>query len=138
MKLLAIKLFGGSFGVYALAKGECGEDCPTREFLSELEQTKSHDYGRLMRYLEWSSSKPLVNEEQFKSIGDGIFEFRGRSGARLFCFMDSGALILCTNGYVKKKQKITPAELERAKNWRAEYLRAKDEKKLIFKNESEL
>jgi hypothetical protein len=138
VKLLAIKLFVGSFRVCALAKGNAGEDCPTLDFLNELEAKKSHDYGRLMRYLEWTSSKLLVNEEQFKAVGDGIFEFRARDGARLFCFLDSNAVILCTNGYVKKKQKITPTELERAKNWRSDYFAAKSRKELIFKDEEDL
>jgi hypothetical protein len=138
MKIAAVRLFGGAFNVYALAKGDHGENCPTREFLSELQESNSPDFGRLMRYLKWSSAKLLMNEDQFKALGDGLFEFRGRGGARLFCFLDAGALILCTNGYVKKKQKIDPAELVRAKNWRIDYWRAKAEKKLEFLDETNI
>jgi hypothetical protein len=133
VKITAFRLFAGAFGVYALGGGENGEDCPTQDFLNELKQNNSPDFGRLVRYLSWSSGGLLRNDEHFKAVGEGIYEFRGRNGARLFCFLDAGALLLCTNGYVKKKQKLDPTELERAKKWRTDYLTAKRLKTLTFK-----
>ena len=135
MTILAIKLYEATFGVYALASGEVGQNCPTHDFLHELERNKSLDFGQITRYLFWSKDRHITNPDQFKNIGGGLFEFRGFHGARLFCFRDGRELLLCANGYVKKKNSLNASELETARAWRTEYFAAKENGTLIFKDE---
>lgn len=134
MKILAIEIGARAIGVYALARGESADnyDCPTADFLNELETNNEREWNQINRYLGWSQDRFITNKDQFKPIGDGLFEFRGHAGARLFCFQDGGALLLCTNGYVKKKQKLNPREIEKALAWKDAYFKAKETKTLLF------
>ena len=53
----------------------------------------------------------------------GILELRvgNRDIARVFFFFRPGRLIVCTNGYVKKAQKLDPEELARARRYKADW-----------------
>ena len=135
MKILAIQLYAGAFRVCALAKGDSGEECPTVDFLSELKQNNSPDFGQITRLLEWSKDRFIINPKQFKPIGCGLFEFRAYNGARLFAFRDRRELLLCANGYVKKKDDLSGSEVERAHRWRVDYFNAKTNNTLIFKDD---
>ena len=44
-----------------------------------------------------------------------------RDIARVFFFFRPGGLIVCTNGYVKKSQKLDAAELARARHYKADW-----------------
>lgn len=52
-----------------------------------------------------------------------IFELRvGRKNiARVFWFFRAGRVIVLTNGYVKKKQKLDPTELQRAREYKKDW-----------------
>lgn len=52
-----------------------------------------------------------------------IFELRvgGKNIARVFWFYRPGRVIMLTNGYVKKKQKLDPAELQRARDYKKDW-----------------
>ena len=54
---------------------------------------------------------------------DGIFELRvGRKNiARVFWFYRPGRVIILTSGYVKKKQKLDSAELQRARDCKKDW-----------------
>ena len=54
---------------------------------------------------------------------DDIFELRvgGTDIARVFFFFRPGQEIVCTNGYVKKRQKLDRHELARAERYRADW-----------------
>jgi len=59
-------------------------------------------------------------------LGDGIFELRTKLGSNVvrtlyFFFVGSRAVI--THGFVKKTQKTPKGEIERAKEYRADWLR---------------
>ncbi|SRR6266436_522483 len=49
-----------------------------------------------------------------------LFELRigDKNIARVFFFFGQGQQIIMTNGYVKKKQKVDPGELERARTYK--------------------
>jgi phage-related protein len=53
----------------------------------------------------------------------GIFELRVGSTdiARVFYFFRPGQEIVCTNGYVKKAQKLDTDELDRAKRYKTDW-----------------
>ena len=72
---------------------------------------------------------PNLREPNTKHLEDGIFELRtvlgNDAGRTLFFFYDGDAIVL-THGFVKKTQKTPRKEIERAKQYRREYLDAKD------------
>lgn len=72
---------------------------------------------------------PGLREPFSKSLEDGIFEVRAKQGSdisRVLYFFVVGRKVILTNGFVKKTQKIPPRELDRAKRYRADYLRRKE------------
>lgn len=60
-----------------------------------------------------------------ESLTDGIYELRTKLGSDIervfFFFLDERKIIL-THGFIKKTQKTPPAEIRRAKKYRADYL----------------
>jgi phage-related protein len=55
----------------------------------------------------------------------GLYELRvGRTDiARVFFFFQPNREIVCTNGYVKKSQKLDPGEIARAERYKADWER---------------
>lgn len=62
----------------------------------------------------------------------GVFELRvGRTDiARVFFFFQPNREIVCTNGYVKKAQKLDPSEIARAERYKADWERRHPRKDL--------
>ena len=73
----------------------------------------------------------LIDKELFKKLGNtNIWEFRtvyNDISYRLLAFWDTEekALIVATNGFVKKSQKTPNKEIKRAEKIRQEYLNSK-------------
>jgi hypothetical protein len=133
MPLNAVKVKNGTaFTLYFL---EENDECALMDFLKYLPAVES---DRIDRYMKRTAEIGLImNPEISKCLGDGRFEWRTRGGVRIFYFTDVGKVIICTNGYVKKKDKHTPAEIERLEKWRAKYFEAKKTNQLKYV-ESEL
>ena len=58
----------------------------------------------------------------------GLYEARIQVGSniwRVFCFFDSGRLVILLNGIQKKTQKTPKNEIEKAKNLMKEYYESK-------------
>lgn len=73
---------------------------------------------------------PALREPFSKPLGDGIFEIRAKQGSnisRVLYFFVIGRKIILTNGFVKKTAKTPPGEIERAKRYRADFQRRKEE-----------
>ncbi len=68
----------------------------------------------------------IRNKEKCRSLEDGIFEFKGGC-LRIAWFWDEENLIICTHGFVKKRQKTPPGEIDRARRIRDLYRSAKAE-----------
>jgi phage-related protein len=69
---------------------------------------------------------PRVPEIYLKKIRDNaeLYEIRVQQGSdifRIFCFFDSGKLVVLANGYQKKSQKIPKSEIEKATKIKKEY-----------------
>ena len=81
--------------------------------------------------LEFLEEKgPALREPFSKPLGDGIFEIRAKQGSnisRVLYFFVIGRKIILTNGFVKKTAKTPPGEIERAKGYRADFQRRKEE-----------
>lgn len=62
-------------------------------------------------------------------LEDGIFEIRAKVGSdisRVLYFFVIGHRIILTNGFIKKTQKTPKGEIEKAKQYRKEYLSRKE------------
>jgi phage-related protein len=74
---------------------------------------------------------PSLRMPYSEDLGDGIFELRtilGSDITRVLYFFVVGKKAILTHGFNKKTNKTPPAEIERAKKYRAEYLSRKDGK----------
>jgi phage-related protein len=100
-------------------------------FLESLE-----DKTREKIYYNMKKSQFVIDKELFKKLNDFIWEFRtlynGKS-YRLFSFWDKidgkEALVVATNGILKKTQKTPPKEIKKAEEIRKEYLNNKSKNK---------
>jgi phage-related protein len=105
----------------------CSErgDCPLLEFLAGLEGGLVQDGRRMLKLLDRVSEHgPPRNTEIAHQLGPAIWEFiQGR--LRVLWFYDEGNLILCSHGFVKKRQKTPAGEIERAQLCRRQYRAAK-------------
>lgn len=100
--------------------------CPVEEFLDSLDNKMRAKILLAIALLE--TNGPQLREPYSKPFGDGIFEIRAKQGnniTRTLYFFYDGKQIILTNGFVKKTQKTPSAEIQRAKKYRAEYLRLK-------------
>lgn len=101
---------------------------PAEDFI--LSQDKKMQ-AKLFMSLELLEIKgPELREPYSKPLGDGIFEVRAKQGSdisRVLYFFVVGRKIILTNGFVKKTQKTPPREIERAKRYRADHQRRKEE-----------
>ena len=108
---------------YAKANGEE----PVRDFLKSLDTDMRAKMVREIEMLERNG--PLLRAPASAPLGDGIFELRAQFAnniTRVLYFFYVGKNIVLTNGFVKKTQKTPPAEIEKAKKYRAEYLSRKE------------
>ena len=98
--------------------------CPVEEFLDSLDNKMRAKILLAIALLE--TNGPQLREPYSKPLGYGIFEIRAKQGnniTRTLYFFYDGKQIILTNGFVKKTQKTPSAEIQRAKKYRAEYLR---------------
>ena len=70
-----------------------------------------------------------LREPYSKHLSEGIFELRAKVGSdisRVLYFFYIDQHIILTNGFVKKTQKTPQQEIEKAKKYRADYLRRRN------------
>ncbi|MCX6245938.1 MAG: type II toxin-antitoxin system RelE/ParE family toxin [Bacteroidetes bacterium] len=88
--------------------------------LDEKEQEKVEYVLDIVRNLQWIPKKFLKHIEGT----DGLFEIRvsyGQNEFRIFCFFDSGMLVILLTGFKKKSQKTPGKEIDRAVKLMKEY-----------------
>ena len=99
---------------------------PVKEFLLSLNtkiRAKTVDMISILQLNGLEMREPFA-----KHLENGIFELRCRKGKdniRILYFFTQDRRIILTNGFIKKTQKTPSAEIEKAKKYRAEYLRRK-------------
>lgn len=103
--------------------------CPIKEFLDSLD-AKMRAKALLMVALlrEHGSNLRIPYSEQLE---DGIFELRAKQGSnitRLLYFFFVGKKAVLTNGFVKKTQKTPRGQIDKAKEYRSDYLKQMEEK----------
>ena len=114
-----VLLRGSRFTLWAIevANGSC----PVSEYLDSLEP---RDRKRLMSLLNRTAEAgPPSNIEKFRKLDEEIYELKSYQD-RLLCFYLEGFVLVLTHGYKKKKDKMPPDELKRAKGLRAGFVKA--------------
>ena len=97
---------------------------PAREFLMGLEikmRAKMTDTISLLQDNGYELREPYS-----KHLADGVFELRAKvcsDATRIMYFFYVDRHIILTNGFVKKTQKTPAGEIERAKRYRADFLK---------------
>ena len=111
--------------------------CPVLEF---FEEQRAKDRDRLINLsalLELTARQgPPKNKTKFKRVegSDGVFEFKEYQH-RLLCFWDTGNTIVCTNGCVKKGDRLGRVVTEAAEQWKKRYFEAKKRNELKHERE---
>ena len=100
---------------------------PVKNFILGLPPKMRAKVLRVINMLEINGSD--LREPCSKHLDDGVFELRAQVGSDisrvLYFFMIDKKAIL-THGFIKKTQKTPPSEIDRAKQYRDEYLNRKE------------
>lgn len=99
---------------------ETGE-LPAKEYLEETSLDVKVKLAALVKYI--AEQGQLFDQRKFRQVDpkEKIYEFKPLQ-YRFFSFFYEGRKIIITNGYMKKSQKISRKDLEKAKNIREDYL----------------
>jgi hypothetical protein len=86
----------------------------------ESEQVPEKDKARLLRQFELVANGHTTNREQFKKEQGNIYGFKSYQ-ARVAAFFGKNGFLFLTHGFMKKKDKWPPTEIERAERIRTEH-----------------
>jgi len=97
---------------------------PIEEFLDSL---SSKEAQKVIWVLSLVEDLEQVSTKFYKQLknSDGIIEIRvqiGKNNFRLLGFEHNGSLVILTNGFKKKNQKVPKSEIALAQQRRKEYL----------------
>lgn len=101
---------------------------PAREFLLSLDVKMRAKMAHTIKILEENGYE--LREPYSKHIGEGIFELRAKVGSdisRVLYFFYVGQKVVLTNGFIKKTRRTPPGEIDKARKYRADYLRRKED-----------
>ena len=107
-------------------------DIPAEIFLNSMDVKMRVRAAGLLKILQEKGN--LMREPYSKHLEDGIFELRVNSGnniSRLLYFFYYKHKIIITNGFVKKTNKTPRNQIDKAKQYRKDYLeRMSDNEKI--------
>ncbi len=104
--------------------------CPVQEFLDSLQPDVLKKVFFVFDLVEEFDIVPVKFFKKLQNT-DNIWEIRVKNKSdiyRLFGFMEKNKLIILTNGYQKKSQKIDKNEISLAEKLKNDYLKRKVEK----------
>ena len=96
---------------------------PAEEFMLSVDDKMRAKLSGLVKVLAEKGNN--LREPYSKSLGDGIFELRGKVGnntTRVLYFFYYDGIIVLTNGFVKKSMKVPKKEILKAKIYRNDYI----------------
>lgn len=102
-----------------------------KEFFEDFLDTQpSKVREKILQTLRIIEELTIVPQNYLKHIEgtDGLYEIRvsfGRLKLRIFCFFDSGKLVVLLGGFQKKTQKTPLVEIERAIKLKEDYYQEK-------------
>jgi len=104
---------------FTVAYARClDQTAPGEEFYDELDDTNKAKLNKLFEFL--GNHGKISNKEKFKKIeGTEFYEFKSFQ-IRMPCFFSRGQLVIITHGFVKKGDKIPPAQIKRAERIKEE------------------
>lgn len=115
MYTLDIIVPGNAKDIVALAKGN-NNLC--RDYLASLDD---RIYKKMFAVMQRMADTGQVrNTSKFRHLRDGIFEFKAQT-ARVLCFFHLD-YVICTHGTEKTKRKHLEYEIDKAKDYRKQYL----------------
>ncbi|WP_294097092.1 type II toxin-antitoxin system RelE/ParE family toxin [uncultured Cetobacterium sp.] len=97
---------------------------PVKDFLLDLELKMRAKALKEIEILQTFGSE--LREPHVKYMQDGIFELRIKSAnniSRIFYFFFTKEKIILTNGFIKKTQKTPKKEIEKAIEYKIDYVR---------------
>ena len=97
---------------------------PAREFIVTLSPKMRARIDKIILMLKQYGGQMRMPYSEY--LDDGIFQIRAQQEgniSRVLYFFTDGQKIILTNGFTKKTIKTPPAEIERAKRYRADYER---------------
>ena len=97
----------------------------TEFYASQTEKVQN----KIAKTIEIIETIDRIPEKYLKHLQDGLFEMRVQLGSdifRVFCFFDSGKLVILLSGFQKKTQKTPKDELDRAMRLMKEYFKEKE------------
>ena len=97
---------------------------PVEDFILSLNDKLKVKVLRDLKLLQEFGNE--LREPQSKKVSkEGIFELRSKSGTdivRIFYFFIIGNTIILTNGYIKKKDRISKKDINTAIEYKKDYL----------------
>jgi toxin-antitoxin system, toxin component, relE family len=97
---------------------------PVADFLQSLNKSM---HAKAMQVIDLLEARGhLLRPPYSKNLGDGIMELRisiGNNISRILYFFVVRNTAILTNGFIKKTQKTPPTEIQRAKQYRNDYMR---------------
>lgn len=110
-----------TYGIYAI---ETEQGCSVADFLDELKDKRHDQYVKMMALIEMTAEHgPPRNVEKCRMLpAYNGFELKA-SQVRIMAFWEKEKMIICSHGFIKKKNKTDKNELKRLKQTRELYLR---------------
>ena len=118
--------------IYALGTRDT---CALFDFLDGLRQDDVDALARTDALLDRTADHgpPVYDDTKCRFFRDlRAFELKTRDGVRIMAFWDEQRLIVCSHGFLKKSRRTPPADLERLRRAKIEYLAAKQDGRLEF------
>jgi phage-related protein len=96
-------------------------EMPAKEYLENTSLDVKVKLAALVKYI--AEQGKLFDITKFRQVDpkEKIFEFKP-VGHRFFNFFYEGGKIIITNGYMKKSQKVSAGDLEKARNMKKDYI----------------
>ena len=99
-----------------------------KEFYVAQTKTVRDKINAVLKLIE---TQRMIPKKFFRIIegSDGIYEIRVEIESniyRIFCCLDSGAVVVLFHGFQKKTQKTTLREIKRAEAIKKEYIKSKE------------
>jgi len=101
------------------------DNYPMIEFLDSLSITeRALIYKNIEKLIQYKNNNFNISDKFSKHLDDGIFELKitlKNKISRSLYFYEKDQMIIFTNGFIKKQQKLPRKELEKAKTIREEF-----------------
>ena len=101
---------------------------PAKEFILSVDKKMRAKILKTIAMLQNNGTELRMPYSEY--LEDGIFEIRAKVGtdiSRVLYFFVVGHKIILTNGFIKKTQKTPKGEIEKAKQYRKDYLNRKEQ-----------